>query len=75
MVWNYLAIASSNFKKTNFLANGSKKCYTKTLCNVSKKTHIAVLLKTPLLFRPVCDLTIKTEPIFTFVYCSFTRLF
>lgn len=68
MVWNYLAIASSNFKKTNFLADGSKKSYKKTLCNVMKKKHIAVLLKTLLLSRSVCDLTIKTEPIFTEIF-------
>ena len=74
MVWNYLAIASSNFKKTNFLANGSKKSYTKTLCNVMKKKHTAVLLKTLLLSRSVCDLTVKKEPIFTEIFLFTVRL-
>ena len=57
MVWNYLAIASSNFKKTNFLADGSKKSYKKTLCNVIKSVSMrkpgrtrqgVIMLKSPI---------------------------
>lgn len=56
------------FQKDKFSCGWFEEKLYETLCNVMKKKHIAVLLKTLLLSRSVCDLTIKTEPIFTEIF-------